>query len=104
MTEKFWHNQKILTEKKVIVVFDFLASSGAPGGPRSKNNENYFDIFLRQKKNTESGKPESRGCRDPGFRNLEWDDLVASIETPRSGRAVSLLSILFRYHTDTMSI
>ena len=23
------------------------------------------------KKDTESGKPESGGCRDPGFRNLE---------------------------------
>ena len=34
--------------------------------------------------------PDRGGCRDPGIRYLEWDALVASSETPRSGRAVSL--------------
>ena len=60
-----------MTETNVFFFFDFLASPGPPGGPRTKNSENYFYIFLRNPGNWNPGNRNPGGDRDPGFRNLE---------------------------------
>ena len=53
---------------------DFLAFPGVPGGPRTKNSENYFYIFY--------GIREP-GIRETGFRgDVVTRDSVISSETP----------------------
>ena len=50
--------------KKVDFFFDFLASPGAPGVPRTKNSENYIfkmkKIDFYEKLIFTKGKPETR--------------------------------------------
>ena len=62
---------KNFDRKNVICFVDFLAFPGAPGGPRTKNSENYFYIFLRNPGNWNPANRNPGGDRDPGFRNLE---------------------------------
>ena len=53
-------------KKSLFFLFDFVAFPGAPGGPRTKNSENYFYIFYGIR---EYGK---YGIRETGTRGLSW--------------------------------
>merc|ERR1712115_516999 len=50
-----------------VFFFDFLASAGAPGDPRTKNSENYFYIFygMPEHEMPDAGTRDA-GCRVPG--------------------------------------
>ena len=64
MTKSFWPKKGLF--------FWFVGFPWGPGGARTKNSEIFLYMFTESGK-LESGKSESGGCRDTGFRNLEWD-------------------------------
>ena len=71
---KFFDVTKIFWQKKMsFFFFDFWAFCGAPGGPRTKNSENYFYIFY--------GIRET-GIRETGIRGgVVTRESVISSET-----------------------